>query len=114
MLEKLEAIETKYEDLTTQLSDPELLADQSRYTKVTKQHRDLEEIVAQYREFKSAEKGIADAKEMLDSESDEEMVELARTELADLEERKARVEAELKVLLLPKDPNDEKNVIVEI
>ncbi len=114
MLDKLEAIETKYEDLSTQLSDPELLADQSRYTKVAKQHRDLEEIVAKYREFKSAEKGIADSQELLDSESDEEMVELARVELAELEERKARVEAELKLLLLPKDPNDEKNVIVEI
>jgi peptide chain release factor 1 len=114
MLEKLEAIETKYEDLTTQLSDPELLGDQSRYTKVAKQHRDLEEIVAKYRELKSTEKGIADSQEMLDSESDEEMVELARVELAELEQRKARVEAELKLLLLPKDPNDEKNVIVEI
>jgi peptide chain release factor 1 len=114
MLDKLEAIETKYEDLTTQLSDPELLADQSRYAKVAKQHRDLEEIVAKYREFKAIEKGIADSKELLEIESDEEMVELARVELADLEERKEKVEAGLKVLLLPKDPNDEKNVIVEI
>ena len=114
MLDKLQAIETKYEDLTTQLSDPELLADQSRYAKVAKQHRDLEEIVAKYREFKGIEKGIADSRELLDLENDEEMVELARVELADLEERQARVEAELKVLLLPKDPNDEKNVILEI
>ncbi len=114
MLDKLEAIETKYEDLTRQLSDPELLADQSRYPKVAKQHRDLEEIVAKYRQLKSIEKGLADSKELLDLESDEEMVELARLELADLEERKEKVEAELKVLLLPKDPNDEKNVIVEI
>jgi peptide chain release factor 1 len=114
MLDKLETVETKYENLTTQLSDPELLADQSRYTKVAKQHRDLEEIVAKYREFKAIEKGIADSKEMLNLETDEEMLELARVELADLEERKEKVEAELKVLLLPKDPNDEKNVILEI
>jgi peptide chain release factor 1 len=114
MIDKLEGIEKKYEELTTQLSDPELLADQQRYTKLTKQHRDLEEVVAKYREFRTVDQGIKDSKEMLEVETDEEMLELARTELGELEGRRTKVEEELKVLLIPKDPNDEKNVILEI
>jgi peptide chain release factor 1 len=114
MLDKLEGIEKKYEELTAQLSDSALLADQQRYTKVTKQHRDLEEVVAKYREFRTIDQGIKDSKEMLELETDEEMLELARAELAELEERWTKVEEQLKVLLIPKDPNDEKNVILEI
>jgi peptide chain release factor 1 len=114
MLKKLDAIEEKYEELTHQLTDPELLADQSRYTKVAKQHRDLEEIVAKLREFKAIDRGIKDTKELLETEDDAEMVSLARNELVDLEQRRDAVEENLKLLLLPKDPNDEKNVILEI
>src|SRR6476659_8323314 len=114
MLEKLEAIEARYEELTEQMSSPELLGDQSRYAKVAKQHCDLEEIVTKYRELKSIERGIVDSREMLEIEEDAEMLELARAELVELEDRREKVEAELKVLLLPKDPNDEKNVIIEI
>ena len=114
MLDKLESIEEKYEDLTRQLSDHELLGDQLKYTKVARQHRELEEIVSKYREFKSLDRGITETKELLETEDDAEMVNLARTELGELEQRLATVEAELKFLLLPKDPNDEKNVIVEI
>ena len=114
MFDKLDSIEEKYEELSKQLGDPELLADQQRYTKVAKQHRDLEEMVAKYREFKSLDQGTKETREMLELEEDEEMLELARVELADLEQRRDQVEAELRVLLLPKDPNDEKNVILEI
>ena len=114
MLERLEAIEEKYEELTRQLSDHELLADQSKYTKVTRQHRELEEIVAKYRELKALDRGIRETREMLAGDEDAEMVSLAQSELGELEERVATIEAELKVLLLPKDPNDEKNVILEI
>ena len=114
MLDKLEAIEAKYEELTEQMSSQEILADQSRYAKIAKQHRDLEEIVTKYRELKSIERGITDSNELMEIEEDAEMLELARAELAELEARKEKVEAELKVLLLPKDPNDEKNVIIEI
>ena len=114
MLERLDTIEEKYEELTRQLSDHELLADQSKYTKVAKQHRDLEEIVAKCREFKAIDRGISETKELLETEQDAEMVNLARTELAELEQRREAVENELRVLLLPKDPNDEKNVILEI
>jgi len=114
MLEKLDAIEEKYEELTGQLSDPELLADQSRYPKVAKQHRDLEEIVGKLREFKAIDRGIRETRELLDTEHDAEMVNLARSELVELEQRRDVVEENLKLLLLPKDPNDEKNVILEI
>jgi peptide chain release factor 1 len=114
MFDKLDFIEKKYEEMTAQLGDPETLADQSKYTRVAKQHRDLEEVVAKYREFKALDQGIRDTRELLDMEEDAEMLQLARAELAELEARHEKVEAELKVLLLPKDPNDEKNVIVEI
>ncbi len=114
MFDKLETIEEKYEELTRQLSDHELLADQSRYTKVARQHRELEEIVAKYREFKALDRGIRETKELLETDEDAEMVNLARVELGELEQRLATVEADLRFVLLPKDPNDEKNVIVEI
>lgn len=114
MFEKLEDIEKKYEELTEQLGDPQLLADQSRYAKLAKQHRELGEIVAKYREYKSLERGIRETKELIESEEDPEMVSLARSELAELEARLERAASELKLLLLPKDPNDEKNVILEI
>jgi len=114
MLDKLAAIEKNYEDFTTQLSDPEVLADAGRYTKLAKQHRDLEEIVAKYREYRSLSQGIRDSRELVDTEDDAEMVALARTELQELEARLVSVEEQLKILLVPKDPNDEKNVILEI
>src|SRR5258708_120675 len=114
MLDKLESIEEKYEELTRQLSDHELLLDQVRYTKVARQHRELEEIVSKYRELKALDRGMKETKELLEAEEDAEMLNLARTELGELEQRRATVEASLIVLLLPKDPNDEKNVILEI
>jgi peptide chain release factor 1 len=114
MLERLDAIEEKYEELTRQLSDRELLADQAKYTRVTRQHRELEEIVTKYRELKALDRGIRETREMLAGDEDAEMVSLAQSELGELEQRVATIEAELKVLLLPKDPNDEKNVILEI
>src|SRR2546425_12979478 len=114
MLDRLDSIEEKYEELTRQLSDHELLADQSRYTQIAKQHRELEEIVAKYRELKSLDRGIRETKELLETEEDAEMVSLATVELEALEQRLADIEADLKFLLLPKDPNDEKNVILEI
>ena len=114
MFDKLDTIEEKYEELSRQLGEPELLADQSKYARTAKQHRELEEITAKYREYKSLVRGLRETEEMLASEDDAEMLELARTELASLAERRDRVEDELKMLLIPKDPNDEKNVILEI
>ncbi|HWO02048.1 MAG TPA: peptide chain release factor 1 [Blastocatellia bacterium] len=114
MFDRLDAIEYRLEDISQQLSNPELLADQQNYTRVAKQHRELEEIVSKYREYKSLVSGIAETEGMLAGEDDAEMLALARGELSELQERRDRVEAELKLLLLPKDPNDEKNVILEI
>jgi peptide chain release factor 1 len=114
MLEKLEEFEKKYEKLAEQLSDPQLLADQQKYARAAKQHRDLEEIVAKYREFKALDQGIRDTRELIDGEDDPEMLSMARAEVTDLETRRDQVDADLKLLLIPKDPNDEKNVILEI
>jgi len=114
MFEKLEEIEKKYEDLTEQLVDPQLLADQPRYARAAKQHRDLEEVVAKFREYKGLVRSIGETREMLATEDDTEMIEMARGELAVLEARRDQAEKDLKVLLIPKDPNDEKNIILEI
>jgi peptide chain release factor 1 len=114
MFDKLEEIEKKYEELTNQLGDPQLLADQQKYTKAAKQHRELEAIVARYREYRALDRGIRETEEILALEEDAEMIALARAELTTLTERRDQCEKDLKVLLLPKDPNDEKNVILEI
>lgn len=116
MLEKLEQIEKNYEELTAQISSPELMNDMSNYAKTMKQHRSLEEIVEKYREVKRMQEELAGARELLDAAAadDDEMREMAQIEIAELEEKLPKIEEELKVLLLPKDPNDEKNVILEI
>jgi peptide chain release factor 1 len=114
MLDKLEQIETRYQDLTDQLSSPEVMSDQSAYVKAAKQHRGLGEIVSKYRELKSLKSELAGAREMLDGEPDAELREMAHAEIESLEARIERSEEDLRVLLLPRDPNDEKNVILEI
>jgi peptide chain release factor 1 len=113
MLDRLEQIENRYEDLGRQLADPEIIADQQRYQKAAKQHRDLEPVVDKFRQYRQVLNGIADAKAMLE-ESDPDIRAMAQEELTQLEEREPVLEEELKLLLLPKDPNDEKNVVVEI
>jgi peptide chain release factor 1 len=114
MLEKLEQIEARYEELAEQLSSPEVYSDQANYAKLSKQHRSLGEVVQKYRESKQIKSELTGARELFDSADDEEMRELARAEVAYLEERLAKSEEDLRVLLLPRDPNDEKNVILEI
>lgn len=114
MLEKLEQIEARYEELLGELSAPELLADQSAYTKATKQLRSLGEIVEKYRQCKSLKQELAGARELLLIADDEEMQELARVEAETLQARIDESESQLRLLLLPTDPNDEKNVILEI
>ena len=113
MLEKLEQIEARYEELTQELSAPELLSDQAAYTKAAKQLRGLGEMVGKYREYKSLREQMAGAREMLEAD-DAEMQELARVEIETLQARLEQCEADLRLLLLPTDPNDEKNVILEI
>jgi peptide chain release factor 1 len=114
MLDKLEQIEARYEALTEELAQPEVYSDPANYAKLNKQHRSLGEMVTKYREWKQLKSDLSGAKELFDLEDDEEMRELARAETATLEERLVRVEEDLRVLLLPRDPNDEKNVILEI
>ena len=114
-LDKLAEIERKYEELTAQLGDPDVLADQSLYQKSAKAHSELSEVVEKYREWKGIRKGLEETKALLEEAStDLEMKALAHEELSDLEKRRADVEEELRILLLPKDPNDEKNVVLEI
>ena len=114
-LEKLAEIESKYDELTAQLGDPAVLADQALYQKTAKAHSELSEIVEKYREWKSLRKSFEETKALLEEAStDAEMKALAHEELADLEKRQAKVEEELGILLLPRDPNDEKNVVLEI
>ncbi|HJQ34831.1 MAG TPA: peptide chain release factor 1 [Pyrinomonadaceae bacterium] len=114
MLDKLEQIEARYEALTQELSQPEVYSDPANYAKLNKQHRSLGEMVTKYREWKQMKSELAGAKELFDLGEDEEMRELARAEMASLEERIEKTEEDLRVLLLPRDPNDEKNVILEI
>lgn len=114
MFDKLEFIEEKYEDLTFKISDPNIINDQSVWQKYMREHADIEPIVMKYREYKKTSEGIKESKEIIEESSDEELRELAKMELSELEEAMEEIQSELKILLIPKDPNDEKNVIVEI
>jgi peptide chain release factor 1 len=114
MFERLEQIEAKYQELTQALASPEIIGDSSKYQKTAKAHSEISAIVEKYREYKDLKRGIADSKALIAEEPDPEMRSYAEEELARLEPRLLEAEQELKVLLLPKDPNDEKNVILEI
>ena len=114
MFEKLAQIEKSYEELTEQISSPEITSDMKVYAKTMKQHRSLGEIVEKYREVRKMQEELAGAKEMADAADDDEMREMALAEASEIEAKLPVAEEELKVLLLPRDPNDEKNVILEI
>jgi peptide chain release factor 1 len=114
MLQKLESLETKYNELNELLSNPEIIADQSKYQKYAKAYSDLSEIVAVYRDLKAALEGIEDARSMLREDPDEEFKAMLLAEIEDLEAKKLSLEQKVKLLLLPTDPNDEKSVIMEI
>ena len=114
MLDKLEQIVSRYDELTQELSSPELLSNPSAYAKVAKQHRTLEEVVRKYQTWKTLKAELADARELMETSDDEEMREMARLEFDSLQTRIDDADRELKLLLIPTDPNDEKNVILEI
>lgn len=114
LYQKLDQIEARYNELTTQISSPDVLADSARFQKLAKTHADLSEIVNKYREAKQIVAGLKDAKEMAEQSDDPEMRQLAHEEMKQLAVRQDAIEKELKILLLPKDPNDEKSVILEI
>ena len=113
MFDRLEQLEARYEDLGLQLSDPNIVSDQENYRKVSKAHRDMQATVEKFRDFRKLRDAVADAKAML-AESDAEMRSMAEEELATLEPKLTTTEEELKVLLLPKDPNDDKNIVLEL
>jgi len=114
MYERLDQIEARYEELTQALASPELIGDSSKYQKTAKAHSEIAPMVEKYREYKDLQRGITESKAVLADEKDPEMRAYAQEELDNLEIRLNQVEEELKVLLLPKDPNDEKDVILEI
>ncbi|HMH00408.1 MAG TPA: peptide chain release factor 1 [Terriglobales bacterium] len=114
MFERLDQIEARYEELTQALASPDIMTDSAKFQKTAKAHSEISPMVERYREYKDLKKGIAESRAMLADEKDPEMRAYAQEELDKLEARVAAVEAELKVLLLPKDPNDEKDVILEI
>lgn len=113
MFERLDAIVERYSKLNSMLSDPSITSDIKKLTELSKEHSGLEKIVEKYNEYKDISQQIKDLKEMLD-EDDEEIVEMAKLELEELKPKLPIIEEEIKVLLIPKDPNDEKNVVVEV
>ena len=114
MFDKLEDLLIRYEEIMSELQEPDVVNDQNRFRKLMKEQNDLTPIVEAYKEYKESKQAIEDSLAMLEEESDEEMRELAKEELNSAKARVEELEQELKILLLPKDPNDEKNVIVEI
>ena len=111
MFEKLEAIEKRYEELTKEISNPDLISNQTEWKKAMKEHSDLEELVQKFREYKKVKQEMEEAEELM---TDPEMKELAETEYYDKKEQLPKLEEELKFLLIPKDPDDDKNIICEI
>ncbi|HAE91770.1 MAG TPA: peptide chain release factor 1, partial [Tissierella sp.] len=114
MLDKLASIEERYEELGQKVMDMEVINDRELFQKLMKEHSDIEPIVFKYREFVKTRDGLEEAKEMLRDKLDDEMKELVKEEIKDLETSLEAIEEELRLLLIPKDPNDHKNVIVEI
>ncbi len=111
MFQKLEDVEKRYDDLTVKISDPEIIAQNKEWQKMMKEHAELTPIVEKYREYKKVEQSIKDNEEML---SDSELKELAQEEIKTAKERLPQIEEEIKILLIPKDPDDDKNTICEI
>ncbi len=114
MLDKLTVLEEKYIDLEFKIADPEIISNQTEWQKLMREHAELAPIISKFREYKLVLTSLAEAKEILQNESDEDYRELAKAEIKENETAKQQIEEELTVLLLPKDPNDGKNVIIEI
>lgn len=114
MFDRLEDIEKKYMDLSDSINDPEVIADTDKWRELVKEHSELRPIVEKYEEHKKCEKALGEAKELLEESDDEEIKALAKEEFAESKAQLEKIKEELKVLLIPKDPNDKKNVIMEI
>ncbi len=114
LLDKLAFIENKYDELSVKISDPSIMANQNEWRKLCKEHAELEVIVNAYREYKKVVEDLEANKEMLQEETDKEMKEMLQEEISDLTEKEKELDKQIQILLLPKDPNDDKNVFVEI
>src|SRR5690554_4988663 len=114
MIDKLEQIEKRYESISQQLQDPGATSDQKKYKELMKEYSSLGEVVKVFRDYKKVASDYAGNKELLENEKDEELRQMAKEELSSLEKEKTSLEEQLKVLLLPKDPNDDKNIILEM
>jgi len=114
ILEKLEGVRLRFEEVSQMITDPEIISDMKRYVKLNKEYKNLEPLVKEYNDYKNVLSNIDSAKEILANEKDEEMREMAKEELDELESRVAKMEENIKLLLLPKDPEDDKNAIIEI
>src|SRR5579871_3028619 len=112
-VQKLEQLEKRFEELTQQMADPAVIADNDRYRKVTKEQSEISEVVAKFRDWKKVENSLSQARAMR-NDKDADLRAMAEEEVASLEPELARLEEEIKILLLPKDPNDDKNVVLEI
>ncbi|HRO75753.1 MAG TPA: peptide chain release factor 1 [Crocinitomicaceae bacterium] len=114
LLNKLQAIEYRFIEVGNLIVDPDIIADMQRYVKLNKEYKDLEEIVTVYKEYKNTLANIENSKELLKTETDPEMIEMAKMEIAELDEKRPELEEKIKILLIPKDPEDDKNAIMEL
>lgn len=114
IFEQLQGLVDRYDEIQELMSDPEVINDTKRYMALTKEEADMREVVSKFREYKDAVQAIKDNEEMIADNEDDELVEMARAELGEAKESKEKLEGEIKLLMLPKDPNDDKNIIMEI
>ena len=114
MLDKLEAIYSRYQEIEQQMNDPQVTADMKRYVKLSKDYKDLQPVVKAYRDYKSLLDTIDECKELLETEKDAELRDMAKEELVAAQERREKMEEEIRILLIPADPQDSKNAVVEI
>ena len=114
MLDKLEAIYQRYQEIEQQMNDPQVTADMKRYVKLSKDYKDLQPVVKAYHDYKALLATIAECRELLDTEKDAELREMAKEELSESQSRKEAMEDEIRVMLIPADPSDSKNAVVEI
>ena len=114
MLEKLESIEKRFEQINLEITDPKVMENHEKYTELLKEHSSLEPIIKAFEEYKDVTNQLASNKEMLSDLDDDDFKEMVLEDISSLEKREEELNSQIKILLLPKDPNDDKNVIVEI
>jgi len=114
ILEKLEVVNRRFLDITREINNPEVVSDMKRYVRLSKEHKSLKPVVAAYSDYRNVVSNIESAKEILSQDKDDEMKEMAKSEIEELTARKAELEEKIKLLLIPADPEDEKDAVLEI